>query len=430
MPEAADTAGVSAAVADAHRRDWGLVLAATVRVTRDIDLAEECVQDAYAQALTAWGKSGIPDKPAAWLLTVARHRALDVARRHSVLQHKLPLMVMPESAEDVVVAARAHPWGIPSLAGEPDDRLRLVFTCCHPALSRESRVALTLKLVCGLSTGEVARAFLVSEPTMAARITRAKRKIQAAGIPYRVPSLAELPQRTSAVLDVVHLVFTTGHTAPIGESLVRSDLVERSIELCRLLRRLLPGNADVSGLLALILLTDARRATRVSEDGRLVLLEHQDRTRWDGGAIAEGLELVDEAAAECPSSRFTLQAAIAAVHAKAPCFGDTDWNEIVRLYDDLVVSWASPVVALNRAVAVGYAKGAAAGFAAIEEIAGDQRLRGYAYLHSARAEMLRRLGELDAARREFEVARALTANEVEREFLAEQLVSLNSREPR
>ena len=406
-----DADAVAAAVADAHRREWAFVLAATVRVTRDLDLAEECAQDAFAQALRRWPGSGIPASPGAWLTTVARRRALDLLRRESVLRRALPLLVddeVGESAEDVVVA---------QLDEIPDDRLRLICTCCHPALARDAQVALTLRLVCGLTTPEVARAFLVNEATMAARLTRAKKKIQAARIPYRVPPAAELPARVDAVLDVVHLLFTTGHTAPAGEELVRRDLVERSVDLARMLRTLLPHDADVAGLLALMLLTDARRETRVGADGRLLLLEEQDRDRWDHDEISAGVALVREALRRRPPGRFGLQSAIAAVHAESPTWEATDWREIVALYDLLVRIWPSPVVALNRAVAVGMAEGPAAGLAALDALRDEPQLAGYGYAAAARADFLRRLGRRDEARSAYEEALLLTDNRVEREFL-------------
>jgi predicted RNA polymerase sigma factor len=334
-----------------------------------------------------------------------------------VWRRSLPLLVDDEAApspEDVVMAR-----------GEiPDDRLRLICTCCHPALAREAQVALTLRLVCGLTTAEVARAFLVTEPTMAARLTRAKKKIGDARIPYRVPPAADLPERVDAVLDVVHLLFTTGHTAPVGADLVRRDLVERALDLARMLRLLLPGNADVAGLLALILLTDARRATRVDADGRLLLLEEQDRTQWDGAEIAEGAALVREALRRRPPGRFALQAAIAAVHAEAPSWADTDWREIAALYDVLAQVWPSPVVALNRAVAIGLAAGPAAGLEALDALADEPQLAGYAYAAAARADFLRRLGRTEEARTSYEEALLLTDNAVEREFLDRRLKQL------
>ncbi len=409
-----NAAEVAAAVADAHRREWGYVLAATVRVTRDIDTAEECVQDAYAQALATWADRGLPLNAAAWLTTVARRRALDLLRREATLRTKLPML-----AEDDVA--------LPDLeAGDeiPDDRLRLICTCCHPALAREAQVALTLRLMCGLSTRDVARAFLVSEATMAARITRAKKKISAAGIPYRVPSAGDLPERIDAVLAVVHLLFTTGHTAPSGADLMRRDLVERAKDLARMLHLLLPANAEVAGLLALILLTDARRATRVAADGRLLRLSEQDRTRWDLAAVAEGMALVQEAIERRTPGRHALQAAIAAVHAGAADWGGTDWREIVGLYDLLVQVWPSPVVELNRAVAVGFASGPAAGLAALEPLGAEPQLAGYPYLAVARAEFLERLDRRDEARLAYQEALMLTENAVERDFLRRQLEQL------
>jgi len=408
-------ASVEAAVADAHRREWAFVLAATVRVAGDIDLAEECVQDAYARALTSWPDQGVPARPAAWLTTVARRRAVDLLRRRAVHDRVLPDLLVEEEPAEPVAGGRP---------GVPDDRLRLVFTCCHPALAPEARVALTLRLVCGLTTAEVARMFLVQESTMAARITRAKKKIAAARIPYRVPRLEELPERTDAVLTVVHLVFTTGHTAPVGADLVRADLAELALSLARMLRLLLPDDADVAGLLGLILLTHARRSTRVSADGSLALLSDQDRSRWDAEGIAEGLALVREALTRRPPGRFALMAAIAAVHAEAPAWSATDWAELVGLYDLLVAIWPSPVVALNRAVAVGFADGPEAGLAALDRLVDEPQLATYAYLPSARAGLLARLGRDDEAADAYRRALDLTDNAVEREFLRSRLDGL------
>jgi predicted RNA polymerase sigma factor len=405
-------ASVEAAVADAHRREWAFVLAATLRVTGNIDLAEECVQDAYARALATWSTGGIPSKPGAWLTTVARRRAIDVARRGTIYDRTLPLLVEP-----VTVVG-------PGELDEPDivdDRLRLIFTCCHPAIALDAQVALTLRLVCGLTTAEVGRAFLVSESTMAARITRAKKKIAIARIPYRVPSVGELPTRIDAVLTVLHLLYSTGHTAPEGADLSRRDLVERSLDLARLLWKLLPDDADVAGLLALILLTDARRTTRLGGDEQLVLLADQDRSRWDHVAIGEGLELLREALRRRPPGRFALMAAIAAVHDEALSWDETDWGEIVGLYDLLVELWPSPVVALNRAVAVGLAVGPDAGLAALDALATEPLLMKYSYLASARADFLRRLGRTGEARVAYEEALLLCENEVERAFLVDRL---------
>ena len=403
-------------MADAHRREWGFVLAATVRVTRDQDTAEECVQDAYARALTAWRESGVPAAPGAWLTTTARRRALDLMRRDALFRKAVPQLVLDEVDTG---ADQPDPDEI------PDDRLRLICTCCHPALAVDSQVALTLRMLCGLSTADVAHAFLVSEPTMAARITRAKKKIATARIPYRVPEVAELPERVTAVLEVVHLLFTTGHTAPVGADLVRRDLVERSLQLARMLAELLPGSADVAGLLALLLLTDARRATRVDDTGALVLLADQDRRQWNRAEIDEGIGLVRQALQARPPSRFALQAAIAAVHADAPSWESTDWAEIVALYDVLAQVWPSPVVALNRAVAVGFAQGPAAGLAALDVLATEPQLAGYGYLPAARADFLLRLGRTDDARLAYAEALHYTDNGVERDFLAARLSSID-----
>jgi RNA polymerase sigma-70 factor (ECF subfamily) len=411
------SAAVAAAVADAHRREWAFVLAATVRVTRDLDLAEECVQDAFATALTDWASSGVPTRPGAWLTTAARRRALNVLRHQGVERRYLPLLLDDEMVPD-------HAEADLDQDAIPDDRLRLIVTCCHPALNQAAQVALTLRLVCGLSTADVARAFLVAEPTMAARITRAKKKIALARIPYRVPPAHELPRRLAAVLDVVHLLFTTGHTTPSGTELVRGDLVARAVQLGRMLRRLLPADPGVAGLLALLLLTDARRETRVAPDGRLLLLAEQDRTRWDHAAIREGTALVREALRGRPPGRYALQAAIAAVHAEAPSWNDTDWQEIVSLYGLLAQVWPSPVVALNRAVAVGFACGAAAGLAALDALADDAQLAGYSYLPAARADFLRRMGRVAEARAAYGTALELTGNAVEREFLTGRLREL------
>ena len=412
---------VGAAVAEAHRRAWGFVLAATARVTRDLDAAEDCVQDAYAEALTAWSASGVPARPAAWLTLVARRRAMNLIHRNDTLARKMPLLV------DTATALPGPGDGGDTAADAiPDDRLRLIFPCCHTALAAEARVALTLRLLCGLTTGEVASAFLVSEPTMAARITRAKKKIAAARIPYQVPPASELPDRLAAVLDVVHLVFTTGHTAPAGQSLQRRDLAERALDLARMLRQLLPGDPAVAGLLALILLTDARRHTRTTDDGRLLLLAEQDRTRWDRAEINEGLALIRTALEQRPATRYALMAAIAAIHATAPRWEATDWQEITGLYDRLIQIWPSPVVALNRAIAVGQARGPQAGLAALDRLAAEPQLAGYHYLPAARAEFLRRLDRTEDARLAYTEARLLADNPVEQDFLTRRLAELDA----
>jgi RNA polymerase sigma factor (sigma-70 family) len=407
-------ADVDAAVAHAHRGEWAFVLAATVRVTRDLDLAEECAQDAYAQALATWPAQGIPAKPGAWLTTVARRRALDMLRRRDTARRALPMLIT-----DAVTAAEP-----PEQHEIPDDRLRLVFTCCHPRLALEAQAALALRLLCGLTTAETARAFLVSEPTMAARITRAKKKIAAARIPYQVPPRNELPERINAVLTVVHLIFTTGHTAPSGDQLTRPDLVHRALDLARMLHALLPEDPDVTGLLALILLTDARRPARTGDDGNLRLLADQDRSLWDRAAITEGLQLVRHSLRRSRPSRWTLMAAITAVHAGSPTCEQTDWAELAGLYDLLIQHWPSPVVALNRAVAIGFAHGPQAGLNALDQLGDDPQLATYGYLPAARADFLRRIGRGEDAMTAYTEALMLTENTVERQFLASRLDEL------
>ncbi|MCH5675865.1 RNA polymerase sigma factor [Streptomyces gilvus] len=409
------SAEVNAAVAVAHRTEWAFVLAATVRVTRDLDVAEECVQDAYAQALGTWGEKGIPVKPGAWLTTVARRRALELLRHQDAAHRTMPKLVTDVLAEPEIV----EPDEV------PDDRLRLIFTCCHPSLPQEAQVALSLRLLCGLSTAETARAFLVSEPTMAARITRAKKKIAHARIPYLVPAGGELSQRIDAVLTVVHLIYSTGHTAPVGDQLLRVDLCERALDLARMLHTLLPDDPSVAALLSLILLTNARGATRVDDEGHLQLLADQDRSRWDRAAIAEGLSLIGHSLRCGRPSRWSVMAAIAAVHAESPSWEHTDWAELVGLYDLLIQYWPSPVVALNRAAAVGLAHGPEAGLAALDELGDNPQLSTYGYLAAARADFLRRLGRHDDARTAYEEALMLTENAVERRFLASRIEELD-----
>ncbi|MGI5243492.1 RNA polymerase sigma factor [Dactylosporangium sp. CA-139066] len=400
------------AVADAHRREWAAVLAATVRVTRDLDLAEECVQDAYVDALEAWARDGVPDRPGAWLTTAARHNALDAVRRSRTLQSKLHLLVEPAPSPP------AH-----------DDTLRLVFLCCHPALAPDAQVALTLRLVCGVATPDVAAAFLVSEPTMAARLTRAKKKVAAARIPFRMPGAAELPARLDAVLAVIHLLFTTGHTAPSGPALTRDDLAGRALDLARLLHRLLPREREVRGLLALLLAGHARRATRTGPGGRLLRLEEQDRSAWDRGAIAEADALVVGALRGGRPGRFALQAAIATLHAAAPSYAETDWPQILVLYGELHRAWPSPVVALNRAVAVSMVHGPAAALAEIDALERAGGLEGYRYLPAIRADLLLRLDRPAEAAESYDRAIALAGNDAERAFLTARRAGLPHRSP-
>ncbi|MEV6334947.1 DUF6596 domain-containing protein [Nocardia vinacea] len=417
MPIDTDAA---AAVDQAHRREWAFVLAATVRLVRDFDLAEECVQDAYARALTEWAAHGVPAKPGAWLTTVARRRGLDLLRRDSTMQRALPMLIT-DQAGDTADLALAE---LDSASAIPDDRLRLISTCCHPALAREARVALTLRLVCGVTTAEVARAFLTSESTMAARITRAKKKIAVARIPYRVPSVRELPDRLDAICAVIHLLFTTGHTAPSGDALVRADLVERALQLARMMRALVPDDPSVTGLLALILLTDARRAARVDAEGRLCTLEHQDRSRWDRAAIAEGIALVKTALPH--TDRYTLQAAIAAVHDEAPSWAETDWREITGLYALLLRIWPAPVARLNHAVAVGLSGNPSRALALLDALAVEPSLATYGYLEASRAAFLTQLGRTTEAARAYESALLLTENTMERAHLESRLADLTA----
>jgi len=571
VPGTADGDGAGAearsAVNDAHRREWAYVLAATARVAGDLDLAEECVQDAYLSALEAWTRQGVPDRPGAWLTTAARRRALDALRRERTLRDKLSLIAPRDEAAD------SAGFGDPALLAEediPDDRLRLVFTCCHPALGLEAQIALTLRLVCGLTTRQIADAFLVSEATMAARVTRAKKKIAGARIPYRIPEAAELPDRLRAVLAVVHLLYTTAHTDPSGAAtaetappetaasdttppgtsasdtapsdtvtftpaspvsttcdtvtsaaaephptssdtvrstaptgtttasdtvtsatselhptpsdtvrseaaepsptpsdtvrstsstpapaasdtvrsaasaahlipsdtvrsgaadfaipgLYRADLAERAIDLARMLAALMPDEAEVRGLLALLLLTDARRETRVDADGHLQLLADQDRSRWDQAAIAEGTALVTGALRAERPGRYAIQAAIAALHAEAPTYAATDWPQIVQLYGVLLRVWPSPVVRLNRAAAVSMADGPQAALAEIAALEQDGRLAGYRYLSATKADLLRRLGRFSEAADAYEAALDRTWGAVERGFLERRITEM------
>lgn len=411
-------ADVARAVADVHRGDWAYVLAATVRVARDLDLAEECVQEAYAAALSTWARDGIPGKPAAWLTTTAKRRAMDAIRRERTLRSKLPLLVEPEGDAEQEHQREGREDHEDPEATVPDERLRLIFTCCHPALAQEAQLALTLRLVCGLSTPDTARMLLVSESTMAARITRAKKKISAARIPFRVPREAELPDRLNAVLGVVHLLFTAGHTAPSGPDLMRTELTDRALHLARTLRDLMPDEPEVRGLLALLLVTDARRATRTDADGRLLRLEDQDRSLWDREALAEAHELIVAGLRGGRAGRYLLQAAIAALYAQAPTYEDTDWPQLVVLHDRLLVVWPSPTVALNRTVPLSMAHGPEVALDAVAELEKDQRLSRYPYLPAIKADLLRRLGRDAEAATAYRQALELTENEAERAFLA------------
>jgi RNA polymerase sigma-70 factor, ECF subfamily len=405
------------------REEWSRLLATLVRWVGDLDLAEEVAADAMAVALERWPVEGVPSKPAAWLLTTARRRAVDLLRRRQTYAAKLAVLgVEAQRAESERLGAAAPD---PDLIG--DDRLRLFFTCCHPALAADARVALTLRYLAGLSTAEVARAFLVPETTMARRLVRAKHKIRDAQIPYRVPSAAELPARLPAVLSVIYVIFTESYAASIGPTLVRPDLADEAVRLARILHDLLPAQREVAGLLALLLLVDARRAARTDEAGDLVLLEDQDRSRWDRTMIDEGRALVVEALRGGSPGPYALQAAIAALHDEAESAETTDWPQIVGLYDVLRATAPSALVELNRAVAVAMAEGPAAGLALIRELSGSGELDRYHLFHAARARLLDRLGRFEEAAQAYRRALDLAGNEPERAFLARCLATAEAR---
>jgi RNA polymerase sigma-70 factor (ECF subfamily) len=388
------------------------VLASAARVARDLGLAEDCVQDAFVQALVVWRRDGVPAKPGAWLTTVACRRVLELRRREGALARKLPLLVASE-------AGAAEPDEPTAFETMPDDRIRLIFTCCHPALAPDARVALTLRLVCGLESAEVARCFLVGRTTMQARITRAKKKIQQAGVPYAVPREQDLSERLTAVLDTIHLVYTAGHVATSGPDLVRDDLADRGLILARLVHELFPKDPETIGLLALLVLTQARRDARTDVEGRLVPLDRQDRARWDRALITEGTELLAQSLAGGPPGRYALMATVTALHDAAPTWQDTDWEQIVAVYDALWRRWPSPTVALNRAVAVGHHHGPAAGLALLEELRDEPSLAAYPYLYAGIGEFQRRLGRLDEARWSLDEAIQLVGNDAEAAHLSQ-----------
>ena len=406
----------AASAARAHREEWGRIVATLIRITGDWALAEDCAQDAMAKALERWPRDGVPANPGAWLTTVAKNRAVDRLRRAASEADKL---------REVAVMNELGSWD-PEAAEAPeieDDRLRLVFTCCHPALALDARVALTLRTVAGLTTEEIARAFLVPTPTLAQRLVRAQAKIRRAGIPYRVPPAHLLGERLDGVLAVVYLLFNEGYAASAGSSLVRVDLAEEAIRIARLLVRLMPDEPEVVALLALLLLQHSRHAARVDDAGGLLSLEEQDRSRWDTAAVAEATTLLGGSRLE--TGTYRLQAQIAACHATAPDAASTDFGRIVRLYDELLLLHPSPVVALNRAVAIGLARGPGLGPAAGLALLARLDLPGYYLLPAAQADLHRRLGERVAAASRYAEAIALARTAPERAYLERRLAEVN-----
>jgi RNA polymerase sigma-70 factor (ECF subfamily) len=410
---------VSAAVARAFRDERAIVLATLIRQVGDFQLAEDAVQDAFEAAVTVWRRDGVPANPGAWITTAARRRAIDRLRRNRSVADRAERL-----AELTRLEAHHEEPSMDEESTIVDDRLRLVFTCCHPALEMPARVALTLRALGGLTTGEIARAFLVAEPTMGKRIVRAKRKIAEARIPYRVPPDEELPDRLRGVLRVVYLIFNEGYAAAEGDRLVRGELCDEAIRLGELLARLMPDDAEVWGLSALMLLHDARRAARVDSSGRYVALDAQDRSLWDQDRIREGLARLERAVRLRRLGEYQLQAAITALQIQAPDAEATDWAQIAELYGALAALNPSPVVELNRAVAVGLASGPAAGLELLGPLLGDPVLERYQPLHAAHAELLSRAGDAEGAARAYERAIALTANAVERAELERRLGAL------
>ena len=407
--------GVHESIAEVFRAEYARVVASVVRILRDIDAAEDVVQEAFAQALDHWPARGIPDRPGAWLLTAARHRALDRLRRARRANARADAL-----AYEAGLGARDERPEVVDPESIPDDRLRLIFTCCHPALSAESRVALTLRLVGGLSTVEIARAFLVPEPTIAQRLVRAKRTIRARGLVYEVPQGEELATRLPAVLAVVYLIFNEGYAAHSGDALVRDDLCAEALRLGGMLVELMPGEAEALGLLALMELQASRAAARADADGNLVLLADQDRARWDRARIGRGLACLERAGPVERAGPYQLQAAIAACHARAASWEATEWPRIVGLYATLAAVATSPVVELNRAAAIGMAEGPAAGLAALDRMDATA-LSTYHLFPAARADFLRRLGRAAEAAAEYRAALRLVDNTRERAFLAARL---------
>lgn len=407
------TTGIENAVAQAFRGEWAQVVATLIRTTGDWNLAEECTQDAFVLALEHWKRDGVPRRPGAWLTTVARNRAIDRLRREAVGAAKL--------REVAAMSLDSEPERNDGGGSFPDDRLRLMFTCCHPALALPARVALTLRTLAGLTTAEITRAFLVPEQTMSKRLVRAKTKIRNAGIPYRVPPQHLLPERTPAVLAVLYLLFNEGYTATIGADLLRPKLSTEAIRLARMLFRLMPDEAEAAGLLTLMLLHDARRSTRLDANGDLVTLEDQDRSRWDATQIREALALLNAALRRGHPGQYQLQAAIAACHATAHAAADTDWAQIAALYGQLARLVPSPVVELNRAVAVGMAQGPAEGLKRVDALAASGALGAYYLLPATRADLLRRLGRHPEAAAAYRQACAMAETDAERRYLSRRL---------